>query len=43
MAELNSSDDIPVAKVSHPFREMVGMFFRNYNAVVGLILSLIHI
>ena len=38
MAELNSSDDIPVAKVSHPFREMVGMFFRNYNAVVGLIM-----
>lgn len=38
MAELNSSDDIPVVKVSHPFREMVGMFFRNYNAVVGLIL-----
>ena len=38
MAELNSLDDIPVAKVSHPFREMVGMFFRNYNAVVGLIM-----
>ncbi|MEO1491814.1 MAG: ABC transporter permease [Pseudomonadota bacterium] len=36
----DASADLPSAKVTHPAREMLGMFFSNINAVVGLILLL---
>ncbi len=41
MAELNDPSEIPTVKVMHPAREMLGMFFQNYNAVFGLILLVV--
>ena len=32
------SADLPSIKVTHPLREMLGMFFSNINAIVGLVM-----
>lgn len=34
----DTSADLPSAKVTHPLREMLGMFFSNINAIVGLVM-----